>query len=623
MIKGENIICVSSIDWDFVWQGHQEIMSTFAKNGNKVLFIENTGIRSPTFKDLPRLKKRIINWMRSVKGFRQKMENIFVYSPLILPFPYSKIARRINRYFLIRSLRRWMRTMEFNNPIVWTFLPNGITLDIVNNIDKKLLIYYCIADFHQLADNPKKVEKTENELIKKSDLIFAQGDFLKERCLRLNNNVHIFPFGVNLDTFDSLESDKYHIPEDMRMIKRPIVGYIGGIHRHIDFDLLRLIAAEHPEWSVVLVGPIQTDVSKISGLKNIFLLGKKEFSELPNYVNGFDAGIIPYALNDYTTTVFPTKLNEYHAMGKPVVSTSLPEILNFNKAHDGLVLVGKNYKEFMDSVSQAIKDKDTALINRRVLSAKSNSWLTKIEQMNSLIKESIDEKSKIPFNWQESFLKLYKVSRRKALKISFVFLAAYLAIFYTPFAWFMASPLRISDAPVKADAIVVFAGGVGESGRPGQGYEERVKHAVELYNKGFAENIIFSSGSVSTFPEPYVMKALAIYLGVAESAITIEDRAASTYENVKFTDKILDAKKWEKIILISSPYHMRRAALVFAKIAPEKKIAFVPAKSLFYSRKNDDAPGGIKKFRQIDLRQISGILHEYLAICYYWLRGYI
>jgi len=85
MLKNKNIICISSIDWDFVWQGHQEIMSTFAKNGNRVLFIENTGVRAPTFKDMPRIRKRMINWAKSIKGFRRETDSLYIYSPIIFP----------------------------------------------------------------------------------------------------------------------------------------------------------------------------------------------------------------------------------------------------------------------------------------------------------------------------------------------------------------------------------------------------------------------------------------------------------------------------------------------------------------------------------------------------------
>ena len=137
MLKDENVICISSIDWDFIWQGHQEIMSTLAKNSNKVLFVENTGVRAPGIKDIPRLKKRIKNWFRGVKGIRREMDNLYVFSPLVLPFPYSRIARWINRYLILPILEKWMEVTNFSNPVVWTFLPTALSLDIAHNLAKK------------------------------------------------------------------------------------------------------------------------------------------------------------------------------------------------------------------------------------------------------------------------------------------------------------------------------------------------------------------------------------------------------------------------------------------------------------------------------------------------------
>ena len=109
MTPRHDIICISSIDWDFIWQGHQEIMSTLAAEGHRVLFVENTGVRAPALGDLPRVRKRIRNWWRGTKGFREERPNLFVYSPLLLPLPYSRMARWINGYFMFRALRRWMR----------------------------------------------------------------------------------------------------------------------------------------------------------------------------------------------------------------------------------------------------------------------------------------------------------------------------------------------------------------------------------------------------------------------------------------------------------------------------------------------------------------------------------
>ena len=114
--RAPDVVCISSIDWDFIWQGHQEIMSTLAAEGQRVLFVENTGVRAPSVRDLPRLRQRIRNWWKSTKGFREERPNLFVYSPLVLPLPYSRLARWVNRVLMMRALRRWMRATGLYRP---------------------------------------------------------------------------------------------------------------------------------------------------------------------------------------------------------------------------------------------------------------------------------------------------------------------------------------------------------------------------------------------------------------------------------------------------------------------------------------------------------------------------
>lgn len=623
MLKSQNIICISSIDWDFVWQGHQEIMSTFAKNGNRVLFIENTGVRSPTLKDASRIRKRLFNWLKSIKGFRKISENLYIYSPVILPFPYSRLARCINKRLLIVALRRWMNTTEFHDPIIWTFLPTGTALDIINNIENKLLVYYCIADFYELVSNPGKIKKTEDELIKRSDLIFAQGKALEAKCRRFNKNVHIFPFGVNIEAFKSRAYDEKNIPEEIKRIKKPIVGYIGGIHRHIDFKLIAFLARSHPEWSIVLIGPVQTNVSSISGLSNVFLLGQKDFSCLPDYMLQFEIGIIPYELNEYTRTVLPTKLNEYHALGIPAISTDLPEIKEFNLKNDNLVSVAGTYQEFSDYILRHLANKDATLINRRKSSAEKNGWPSRISEMSILMENTMREKASCPVDWQLKFLRLYKTSRRRLMGATSLSIFLYFLIFYTPLIWFVAEPLKISQKPQKADYIVVLAGGVGESGRPGKGYEERVKYAAELYKNGFASNLIFSSGYKYVFEEPLLMKALAVSLGIPPDAIILEDKSVNTYENINFVQEIIGRNKVSTVILVSSPYHMRRVSYVFNKAAKNINVIYAPiSDSLYYSHPDRDV-NGRKIWKQASYQQIKGILHEYIGILFYWLKGWI
>src|SRR5262245_34504023 len=183
-----DVVCISSIDWDFIWQGHQEIMSTLAAEGHRVLFVENTGVRAPRARDLPRLRQRIRNWWRGTKGFREERPNLFVYSPLLLPLPYSRLARPVNRFLLARALRRWMRATGFYRPIVWTFLPTPIALDLVADLDPALTIYYCIDDLAASSPGARRIVASEEDLFRAADLVFVTSEKLRQRASRYSTD---------------------------------------------------------------------------------------------------------------------------------------------------------------------------------------------------------------------------------------------------------------------------------------------------------------------------------------------------------------------------------------------------------------------------------------------------
>ncbi|MDP8230811.1 MAG: ElyC/SanA/YdcF family protein [Candidatus Gorgyraea atricola] len=613
MLKNENIICISSIDWDFIWQGHQEIMSTLAEKGNRVLFIENTGVRTPGIKDLSRIKSRIRNWLRGVKGIRKERENLYIFSPLVLPFPYSRVARWINRYLILAVLEKWMKAVDFSDPIVWTFLPAPLSMDIADSLMKKLIVYYCIDNFSGSSLSAKKIGKSEESLLKRSDLVFVTSEELYNKCARHNSNVYKFPFAVSFEKFEKARLGNTEIPEELKNIKQPIVGYVGGVHKWVDQGLINELAKKHTDYSFVFVGPIQTKVSELLKLKNVHFLGKKEHERLPLFIKYFNVCIIPYLITDYTRNVYPTKLNEYLALGKAVISTPLPEIELFNKEYEDIVCIAEDANAFSGHIERTVRENEPSLVSRRIETARDNSWESRIEKMSSTIEKELERK-KIDREkrWKENLLIFYKTARKKAVRFGIICLSVYLLLFKTPFIWFAAEPLKISDAPRKADTILVFGGGVGETGGPGRSTIERARYAAELYLKGYSGKIIFSSGYTYIYNDAENMRLMAVSMGVDERDIILEQKANSTYENVIFSKEILDKNNWHSVLLVSSPYNMRRADLVFDKHAGGVNMFCVPVeKSQFYDR-----TFGIK------VGQIRAIVHEYIGIIYYLLRGY-
>lgn len=621
MLKDQDILCLSSIDWDFIWQGHQEIMTTLAQHGNRVLFVENTGVRSPRIKDLPRLQHRIRNWRRGTKGFRQEQPNLFIYSPVLLPFPYSRPARWINRWLLLRALRRWMRAVGFGRPIVWTFLPTPLTRDVIRELDPQLTLYYCIDDFASSSRHARKIIRSETELFRQADLVFVTSEKLRERAARFNRRVHLFPFGVSFGRFERVRTGHDDVPAELRQLPRPVVGYVGGVHQWVDQELLVQTARSLSGASFVLIGPFQTDISRLSQCVNVHLLGKKAHAELPHYIKGFDVGIVPYRLSDYTAHVYPTKLNEYLAMGIPVVTTDLPEIRRFNTEYGNLVAVARDPAEFAEAILDAPRG-SPADVDRRIEVAKRNSWESHLSRMSALIQDALAVRQAAPLGWEEALRRLYQTTRRRIVRPLLAIGLAGLLLFYTPLLWVVAEPLRMAEPPRFADVIVVFAGGTGESGQPGQGYEERVAWAADLYRQRYARRLLFSSGFTYAFREPEVMRALAVSLGVPAEAIVLEAQSTSTFENVTKTNGVLNQHGWTTALLVSSPYHMRRARLVWRRVAPEKQITPVPIPvSRFFRHGQDEA--GRPTWRQATVRQLRAVAHEYAAIVYYWFRGWV
>lgn len=314
-------------------------------------------------------------------------DNLHVCAPLIFPFPYSSVLQRLNRWLFLGHIRRWVRRAEFGPPLLWTFLPTQFALEVIDVLKPASVVYYCITDFLELAP-PRRVQRSEAALLRRANVVFAQGEVLADRCRRVHRDeIPIVPFGVNVERFQQRRYGP--LPAELQRIPEPRIGYVGALQRHVDSALLKTLAARNPDWHFVIVGPQIAEGNSDWPEANIHLLGAKPHEEIPHYITGFDVCLIPYVLSNFTQTVYPTKLTEYLILGKPVVSTPLPEVLAFNQRHDAVVAIGDTPEAFEAQIRHALYEDGGQ--QQRMAIARQYDWGTRLKAMSRVIEDRIEK----------------------------------------------------------------------------------------------------------------------------------------------------------------------------------------------------------------------------------------
>jgi len=296
------------------------------------------------------------------------------------------VARLLNRSLLIPLLGSRLRALGVRDPVLFSFLPTPDAVRLVEVLAdrRSVVVYYCIADFQELSDLGPELDTSEEALARRADLVFVQSERFARRLAPFNNRIHEFHFGVNLDVFDR---SKTVVNERLAHLPRPIIGYSGGLHRYVDFRLLQEVARAHPKGSLVLVGPVQTDPGPLRNEPNVHFLGSVGIEQLPSYVAGFDVALVPYSRAAYTETVFPTKLFEYLAMGRPVVSTDLPEVRKL-QLPDYAARLAQDSETFLAAINASLSESDGALPARRAVLARERDWWSIVGKMAELIADA-------------------------------------------------------------------------------------------------------------------------------------------------------------------------------------------------------------------------------------------
>ncbi len=351
----------------------------------RVYYLECPGLRAPKGegRDLRKVGSKLL---RFLEGPTAVPEGLKVRTLLQIPLHRYATVRWANRVLITLTLEWLMWRERIERPIAWFLVPH--LAPILGRLGEKLSVYYCIDDYASLPDvDASAVRALDEDLTRRADLVFVASETLLEAKRRLNPETHVSPHGVDLEHFGRALDTSLPVPEDMRGMPRPIVGFFGLIERWIDLDLVGYLATQRPAWSFVMVGRVAVPAGELPRLANLHFLGRRAYGSLPAYGHLFDAAIIPYRLTQQVLHANPIKLREYLAMGRPVVSVSTPEI---DKYVD-VVEIARSPEEFLAKLDALLARGDSfGDIDRRMNRVSGESWNTCLEKVMAVVARRLD-----------------------------------------------------------------------------------------------------------------------------------------------------------------------------------------------------------------------------------------
>jgi glycosyltransferase involved in cell wall biosynthesis len=274
-------------------------------------------------------------------------------------------VRSANAWSIAHDVRRALtRISPGEAPVLVTATPT--VPELVGALGERAAIYFCMDDYGELPNTSADMLVPLEELtLRRVDAVVATARRLVERKRPSSGRAHHLPQGVNYEHF----ATRRDYPPEMTSLRRPILGFAGGVSPCCDFGLLRSLAKAFPDASVVLVGPVTVDLAAEQLPPNVHVLGNRPYAELPAYVQGFDVGLIPYLHNDWTASVDPLKLLEYLAAGIPVVATPIPEV----QKYASVVRQGDTPDAFTSAVHSALAAHESDRVAGCEIAAR-NTW---------------------------------------------------------------------------------------------------------------------------------------------------------------------------------------------------------------------------------------------------------
>ena len=367
--EGCDLVCLSHLRWDFVYQRPQHLLSRFARR-NRVFFFEE-----PIYVDgETRLE------------ISPREDGLFVLVPHI-----SHADREAKN---VADIQRGMLDEMFDSQNIncfglWFYTP--MAMDYAAHLQPLVTIFDCMDELSAFRFAPPELVANEKRLLEKADLVFTGGQSLYEVKKDKHERVFAFPSSIDAAHFKKARDIKQD-PDDQQSIARPRLGYCGVIDERIDIELLDEAAGMRPDWQFVMIGPVvKISEEDLPRRENIHYLGGKNYQELPAYLSGWDVALMPFALNESTEYISPTKTPEYLAAGKPVVSTPIRDVVR-PYGESGLVHIAETPEEFVAACEKALQENSDERLKQADEFLSQISWDKTWAQMTDLIDEAISRK---------------------------------------------------------------------------------------------------------------------------------------------------------------------------------------------------------------------------------------
>jgi glycosyltransferase involved in cell wall biosynthesis len=370
------LLCLSHLRWNFVYQRPQHLMSRFART-YQVLFFEE-----------PVASEAANPWL----DVSMPEEGVRVLVPHL---PAEQIGTREAEAAQRRLLNRYL-TIAGVEPVLWYYTP--MSLSFTDHLDAPLIVYDCMDELSAFRGAPPELVEREKRLMKRADLVFTGGYSLYESKRRSHANAHPFPSSVDLDHFRAARTIAQD-PPDMADIPHPRLGFYGVIDERLDIELVDKIAEARPDWHIVLVGPVvKIDPASLPQRPNIHYPGPKVYDELPQYLGSWDVALMPFAINESTRFISPTKTPEYMAGGRPVVSTPIRDVVR-SYGNSAIVRIAADADDFIEAIEASLHDMThpqavAAAADREL---RDMSWDNTWREMGGLMDEALETGEALAF----------------------------------------------------------------------------------------------------------------------------------------------------------------------------------------------------------------------------------